>query len=223
MKRIFYFLFIFYFSSCSVAKINQTYFGNSYKYKYELVKPAPDTTLTYEDDKMKFDFTIGNKEIDFVAKNKSDQPVRIYWDEASLVMYGTAEKIMHKGIKYNERNSSMPPTTIPSNASIEDLVVPTSKVYYREGYYGTYVSTPGGWETNDLFPTQDLKSDKVKSVINNSKGTDFSLYLPIKTVDGKEFGYSFVFKIRDVSCIDCKIEEVSAAPNKSKVKVKNKK
>jgi hypothetical protein len=190
-------------ASCSSAKMMKNFYGDTYKYKYELIKPIVDTSLIFEDSTTKFTFTISAKEIDFVAKNKTEQPIKIIWDEASLVIYGSAEKVMHNGTKYIDRNNSQPPTTIPGNAHIDDLVVPTSKVYYREGYYSTTYSNAGGWETNDLFPTQDLKSEETKSLINASKGQEFTLYLPVRDPNGKEIGYSFVFKIRDVSCITC--------------------
>ncbi|MGZ3850246.1 MAG: hypothetical protein ACXVBR_08330 [Flavisolibacter sp.] len=192
-------------SFCSCTSIMSGLSGRAYRYKFEMLKPKADTSLSFEDARMKFEFTIQPDEIDFIAKNKSEEPVRINWDEASIVLNGTAEKTMHKGVRYIDRNSSQPPTTIPANASIDDLVVPTKNVSYSSVTYSN------GWETDPIFPKLDYNNEKTRLSIQHLKGNEFTLYLPVKDVNGKEFGYSFLFKITDVLCINCNGEKTNSS------------
>lgn len=176
-----------------------------YTYDYELIKPVEDTSLKYSDSSMDFTFTIGLNEINFTAKNKTDQPLKIVWDEASFIQFGKAGKVMHDGIKYSERNASMPVTTIPAHASIDDLILPTANVYYREGYYGTYSSTPGSWQEHSLFPFSDIVDTSVRSKIDTYKGEQISIYLPIRDTKSNELGYTFTFQVKDIHTQDAKL------------------
>lgn len=188
--------------SCSPMKLASS--GDHYKYDYEINKPTASKPLTYKDSLINVDFTMTEKEIDFVIKNKSPEVLKIIWDDASLVIYGKSRKVMHKGVKYIDRNSSMPPSALPPNSSLDDLVVPTENITYRSGTYTTYSSSAGGWETSDLFVFHDHKDPQLKDGIQRVKGMDFSLYLPIRNTSGKEVGYVFEFKVSDVTCLTCK-------------------
>jgi hypothetical protein len=182
-------------------------FGNTYKYNYSLVKPTSDPLLNFEDENIKAKFTITSDEIGFVLQNKRTDPIRINWDDASLVLDGKVEKVMHKGVKYTERNNSMPATTIPGSATLDDLVLPTSNVSLN-----TISSI--SWSTQPLFPAMDYNNSHNKEMIKSNAGKEFTLYLPVKDVNGKEFGYSFVFHIDGVTCMDCKEVSENSKGNK---------
>ena len=118
-----------------------------YKYDYAMIKKDDSTSKTdttqnmnFEDDKILANFNVGDKQISFTIKNKTDNVLKIIWDEAAIVQFGTSHKVMHSGVKYIDRNSSQPPTAIPPQASIDDIVLPADNVYYREGSYSTYYS-----------------------------------------------------------------------------------
>lgn len=190
--------------SCSTAAVTKSLYGNTYRYDYVMVDPAGDSTLRFEDDNLRFDFTITNQEVDFVVKNKSNTPLKLIWDEASMVVFGKAQKVMHKGIKYTDRNLSQPPTTIPPQATWSDLVLPTENVYWKEGYYSQYSSIPGGWKTQDLFLTNDMNKESTKQLILQLVGQEISVYLPVRNPEGKEIGYNFRFKVSNITCTTCK-------------------
>ncbi len=164
-------------------------FGTKYSYSYKLVKPES-ADMKWEDDKISLSFLIGDKEVSFKVKNKTNEVMKIIWDEATLVQFGKAIKVMHAGVKYTDRNSSQPASTIPPGASIDDLIMPTDNVYFSSGKYG-------GWREQDLFPTQDMNEAKYKQSILDSKGQKFSVYLPIQ-YQGKTIDYTFEFEITDV-------------------------
>lgn len=191
-------------ASCfSTQSLTRNYLGNSYTYHYDMVKPVEDSSLKYSDDKLDFTFSIDDKSINFNAKNKTDRPLKIVWDEASFVQFGKAGKVMHEGVKFAERNSSMPPTTIPPSASVEDIVLPTANVTYYEGHYTTYYNIPASWNKNDLFINHDMNKDFTKESIREMVGQEITLYLPIRDNTGQELGYTFTFRVNNVICNSC--------------------
>ena len=98
--------------------------------------------------------------------------MKIIWDETSFIPYGEGKKVMHKGVKYADRDAAQVPTSIPSKTSWSDLVVPTDNVYYKQGYYSQYVSNPGGWETHDLWLTADYNKPETVSGLRQKGSKD---------------------------------------------------
>ncbi|HUI29010.1 MAG TPA: hypothetical protein VLX91_02245 [Candidatus Acidoferrales bacterium] len=174
--------------------------GTRYEYSYKLTKPDSANGMKWEDDKIAISFFVSDKEVDFTLRNKTNEVIKVNWDEATIVQYGKAGKVMHAGVKYTDRNESHPSTAVPPGASIDDLLLPSDNVYWREGYYGEYYSNPGGWEENDLFPTADFNKAEYKDAILKSKGKSFSIYLPIQ-YQNKTLDYTFEFVITDVQPI----------------------
>jgi hypothetical protein len=177
--------------------------GNSYRYVYTMLESEGISNdrivkdLSYQDSLISVNFLIGKTDISFAMRNKSAQTIKIIWDETLFINFGTPGKVVHSGVKYIDRNSSQPPSVIPSGTTHEDSVTPTDKIYWRDGYSLLYSYTPGGWEKHDLFPTQDMNRAEFKSAILGSKGLEFSLYMPIQ-VNNTVKEYNFKFKIKDV-------------------------
>lgn len=174
--------------------------GTRYQYKYSLIGPKSNDGMSYEDSVISISFTITDKSINFNLTNKTKNVIKIIWNDASIVQFGKAHKVMHAGVKYINRNEFQPPTSIPPKSSIDDLALPSDNVYFQEGYYGTYFSTPGGWKEQDLFITNDMNKQEYKELIKKMKGQKFSLYLPIE-YKGKILDYNFEFIIKDVKPI----------------------
>ncbi|SFW16822.1 hypothetical protein [Chitinophaga sancti] len=173
--------------------------GHYYRFHYFLKEPIVDSSLVYNDDTLSIAFSINESQINFTIKNKLNDPIRIKWDDASLVINGETKKIIHKGIKYVDRNTSMPSSLIPGKAIWDDLVVPSDNIYYKEGYYGTYSSTPGSWQTKPLFPNQDLGNETLASGILLMK-PEFSFFLPLQILSKDKY-MSFTFKAKKVEQI----------------------
>lgn len=193
MKKIILVLLLPLFLSCAGYFMGTQLKGSQYIYYYALEKPKT-SEMFFSDSTIAIGFSISKASINFRLKNLANEPLKIIWDEASIVQFGEAKKIMHSGIKYVDRNSPQTPTTVPPGVEINDLVIPTENIYYLSGQYG-------GWQEHDLFPTTDLGKEEFKTSILNSKGRSFSLYLPI-SVKGNTVYYSFEFTITDVQEIE---------------------
>lgn len=134
----------------------------------------------YEDDYIDIVWYVTSKKFNFLLKNKSGHTIKINWDDVSYVdINGITGRVMHSGVKYSERNNSQPATTIPKNASISDLLLPTDNVYYL----GTY----GGWMEKKLF---NFSEDKI--------GKKMYILMPIM-IENVQNDYTFEFRIDKIS------------------------
>ena len=141
-------------------------------------------TVSYVDSSINAVFSIDKKDVSLVLRNKTDKTMKILWDETLFIQNGVSGRVMHAGVKFMDRNQSMPPSVIPAGTLHTDVIIPTNKVYWREGYYSKYGSSPGGWEQRDLFPE------------STEKGTEFSVFMPMM-VNGSQRDYTFNFQIGD--------------------------
>lgn len=139
--------------------------------------------FTYKDNVIDIMIFADRSNFNFVLQNISESSIKIVWDEAVFVNFdGSTEKVMHKGIKFSEKNGAQPATTIIKNAKWEDTVTPTHLVYYREAT--KYIE--GGWDTYSMYPREKgLKPGQIK------------LMLPIQIKDVIN-EYVFIFDVQYV-------------------------
>lgn len=115
----------------------------------------------------------------FTLTNVSSFTEKLVWDEAAFVDYsGKTSRVMHSGIRYSERDASMPESTIIKGASLEDIACPTSNVYYSD--------VSKDWRTKSMYPSHPSKETK-----------QVRLMLPIK-IKGVVNEYTFIFNINYV-------------------------
>ncbi len=83
----------------------------------------------------------------FKLKNISTSTIKLIWNETAFVDYnGSTCKVMHQGIKYSQRESDQPPTSIIKGSSLEDMLVPTCNVRYND-----YKKE---WVTDSMYPNE---------------------------------------------------------------------
>lgn len=149
-------------------------------------EPAPPDSMKWQDDKIEISFSASSRRVKFDLKNKTPETIKIIWDEATMVVGGKAQKVIHSGVRYAERNESHPPAIIPPGASISDAAMPAENIYYREG-----------WEEGSMFPTEGKNTRESKAAMQGLKGQRFGLHLPIE-FQGKIARYVFEFRVTDV-------------------------
>jgi len=171
------------------------------------VKPAEGSKYLYEDQLLSAVFYVTQNRINFQFQNKTDHSLKIIWDETAFIdQTGKSGRVAHQGVKYVDRNASQPPSVVPAHGTLEDFVLPTDRVYYREGYYGQYFSNPGGWEelgllqpSSGLLASNDTTSlAEFRSLASSNKGKRFGLLMPIE-IEGVANEYTFWFEIQNVS------------------------
>jgi len=108
---------------------------------------------------------------------------------------------------------------VPPQASIDDIVLPSNSVYWRDGLFGT----SGSWEVEDFFPTLVLNNEIDSATIMKLKNQTISLFLPVQYQD-KSLYYTFRFMVTEVTDITAtSIKPVNkVVPNNPKNKNKKK-
>lgn len=142
----------------------------------------------YEDDYIDIVWYVGLKQFNFSLKNKSGHTLKINWDDVSYVdVKGQVGRVMHSGVKYADRNSSQPATTVPKNASISDILLPTENVYYVSGQYG-------GWQESYLVPCVYKTPEAFNAEAPTFVGKTMTVMMPIM-IENVQNDYTFTFNI----------------------------
>jgi hypothetical protein len=134
---------------------------------------------------------IGTNQIEFVLFNDSDQPIEILWNDSSLISVDrTAGRIFHKGVKYADREQSLPNTTVPPQAKVDEMAIPAQNVQFEERRFSS------GWETTPLLPSR-WPVDTAEKLMNGLKGRKVVLFLQVM-IAGKKVPVSLPFEVADV-------------------------
>jgi hypothetical protein len=158
------------------------------QYVFTMTKPNQSVANTFEDEFIKIMFAISPESLRFSLTNKSDNPIKLKWNESAYVDANSeSHRVMHAGVRYIERDKELPPTIIPPNAKVSDLVIPVDQV--RFGTNKWYESqTDRHWYQKPLFPKPDKKEASAY------KGRSFSVFFPLE-IDGQVKNYTFTFTI----------------------------
>lgn len=154
-------------------------------------KDGAQNKYRYEDDYINITWYVSSKQFNFDLKNKSGHSIRINWDDISYVdISGNTGRVMHSGVKYTERNNSQPATTIPKNASISDLLLPTDNVFYISGSYG-------GWFEKPLIPSSYNSQEALDLLAPNYVGKKMTILMPI-IIENIQNDYIFEFNVDEL-------------------------
>jgi hypothetical protein len=129
------------------------------------------TNMMYEDNNLSILFNVTSTSIDFTITNKAKQSLKVDWNDVTIIQNGATCRAVHNGVKLLNRNESQPPSTIPSNATMDDGVTPSDNINWNEP--STYYA--GGWQTRPLSMAGGIR-----------------LYLPIQ-YQGKTIEYNVTF------------------------------
>lgn len=146
----------------------------------------------YEDNYMRILWFVGETSFHFSLMNITDETIRINWDNIVYVDYdGEAGRVMHSGVKYNERNSEQAATVVPRGAKITDVLLPAANVEWGYGMYGQ------GWQEKPLL--KGLVWKPVDEVNRNPymdyTGKVMKIVMPLEIGnDIREYTFIFVAK-----------------------------
>ncbi len=103
----------------------------------------------YKDNYVDFRWYVGLTQLDFTMRNNSGHTITVNWDEVSYVdIWGSVSRVMHKGVKFIDREKPQGSLSVPNTARISDVIIPNDNVYLEQG--GLY--TIGGWKQKALIP-----------------------------------------------------------------------
>lgn len=153
-------IIVMYLSACTPSRY--------YAYDVELTHPVHNQKLEYSNDTLEIDFVLEPKWISFTLLNKSNDGIKISWDEVSFSINGQAYRAVHKATGVLSINMVQPPTTIPPRASLQDYLIPSSNIK----------GSGGSTTILSMFPTYDYGNKKTKATALALKGTRVTIFLP---------------------------------------------
>ena len=148
----------------------------------------------YEDQYIQITWLYATNQLDFELVNKSDYTLKINWDDiAYMDAGGNVSRIMHKGVKYSERESSQGSISIPKGGRLSDTVIPTSNVSFLSA--GSY----SRWYQKSLIPCYyDNKAAMQADIAKGTwMGATIKVMFPIE-IEGVKNDYSFEFRVDGV-------------------------
>lgn len=137
----------------------------------------------YEDNLFNITWYIGARAYFFKLENKSDQTIRINWDDIAYVdPTRSVCRMIHDGIPPVNYSHPQTSSNIPRNSLYIDYLIPISSIHISE---------------------DDTKIDKIfyfndKNRIEKQKGTSTAIQLPIMIKD-TQINYIFSFEVSDAT------------------------
>jgi hypothetical protein len=146
----------------------------------------------FEDEMVKIAWVPGTEGISFALHNKTKHSIKLLWNEAVFIdPQGTSHRVMHNGVKFNDRNGDQPATVIPRLGNISDNIVSVDQVR---------LAGEAGWITDDFLPTpiafSEVQAEEFAAQVTPYIGKTFQVLLPLQIEDVTN-EYIFSFKILD--------------------------
>lgn len=146
---------------------------------------------SYEDDYISITWKVEYNQFNFTLLNKSNYTIKINWDDISYVDYnGQTGRVMHAGVKYQDKNRSQPSSMIPKGAFLTDVLLPTENVYWAN----STITGFSGWRENSLIPNRFDKKVNIAEAAGQYVGKKMIILMPIY-IENVQNDYLFTFNI----------------------------
>ena len=153
-----------------------------YRLSYRMVEPSASDTLQFRDAMIAVSFTVNDQSFQMRFENLTASDVKILWDRAEYTdVYKRMHRLMHSGIRFQDRNNPIPAQTVPPRAAVQEAVIPIDKVLMSQ--------QKKGYEVQPLF---SLDSDAAAGL----KGKTVVLFIPVE-INRQIIAYSFKIEIAD--------------------------
>lgn len=143
---------------------------------------------------------------DFSIENKTNDSIRIIWDEASFIDWnGKGTQVVHSGIEAEQRNQPQAPTVIPIGTKIDEYAYPKNRFEYDSQEDLEFLGATGHWRMNSIFLDEEKLAGShysseeayIKEMGEQFINKTYKVLLPLQ-INGVTYDYLFIFKINDV-------------------------
>jgi len=135
---------------------------------------------------------VSNRDMSVSVTNKTDQVVKVIWDEATFVRSdGTSMRMVHRGVQSPaDVEFSHLPSVLPRGGRIDDSVYPADLIFHAKNI---------GWVRSPLVTEESSKTPAEAMRLGNMRrGESIQVFLLIE-VNGKPFEYVSVFAVDGVT------------------------
>lgn len=163
-----------------------------------VLNPNQPNGFEYTDSLIKVTWSVGVSKLNFTLKNITKSSIKLIWNDAVYVNeYGNISKVMHKGIKYIDRENDQKDNTIPAGANLDDLAQPIDNIYWYKGTNYGSGKVGAEWRAAPLF-TINVKSKDFEDLRKSNIGAIIKIVLPIIVGEDDKYEYTFSFTVKDV-------------------------
>lgn len=183
---------LYFASSCKGA----FYYNSTPSYKLvsvtkneTIVDDNISSNLLYKDELLNIAWSIDRNKINFNLKNNASGSIKVLWDDMAFVgITGESHRVIHKGIKYSEKEKEQAPSIVARNTELHDLLIPADNIYYKK--------SREKWAANPFIADTTYSPEDEAS--QRPDGKKIQVLLPI-IVNEKRYEYQFVFEIEKIS------------------------
>ena len=150
---------------------------------YHMLETSPSDEIRFQDQTISISFSVGARTFGMNLHNLASHPLKILWRLAAYTdVQRRPYRIMHSGIRYQDRNNPIPDKVVASGGSVQETITPIERVYVSPQM--------GAYEIMPLFTR--LGDDGA-----GLKGKTFNLFIPIE-INRTIIPYNFKIEITDV-------------------------
>jgi hypothetical protein len=137
--------------------------------------PKPSEKPRYENDTLSFSVDVRTDGIAFEIYNKTDEGIKIEWDEVSISLNGASYRVIHlvrSENTYTNISTVQPPATIPPKSFLKDKLIPVKNIstfVYKGKPYAVL---------NEMFPKYDYGNKKTRDLVMSRLGQKLTIYFP---------------------------------------------
>jgi hypothetical protein len=185
---------------------------------YDIVKD--DAGSSFEDEMVAVTWKPGPVAFGLKITNKTQSRIRVIWDEARFIDGGknTAQRMLHSGFGYEERNLPQPPALVPAGGVLNDFMHPADNFRLvkdegsRDGRYSYWVREPFLPDRiREIYGGGDKKTPpgelvmKLRTLAQPFIGRTYYVILPLE-VNGARFYYSSLFRVDGVEVTETEVK-----------------
>lgn len=159
-------------------------YGQKYVYTFVLEGKNVSDSMTFEDDTVVAKFAFSQNALGFAIKNKTLRPAKLHWEESSLKILGTGQRVLHSDILYGNRDQPQISRMIPPETEIRDYVFPAANVHSAG--------------VHDILPAYDLNEQKHRDMIMSMKNQEITFFVSMEFA-GQRKDCAFKFRVTDVA------------------------
>ena len=147
-----------------------------------------DASTNYSDDLLFISWNFQRNYANFALKNNATSSIKIIWDDMAFVgLDGKSMRIIHKGIKYDDKTSPQAPSVVSRNSKIIDYIIPSDRIYYNQSL--------SKWSA---FPfVSDVLYSPDDETSQHPDGEKIQILFPV-IINEKRYEYQFVFEIDNI-------------------------
>jgi len=167
----------------------------------------------YTDSILTVKITIDHNKILMNLTNNTQNTLSLNWDNMIFVdIDGISQRVIHSGIKFNEKEKPQTPSKIIRLGSLNDILLIADKIRFIEGLYlpargflnDPEVNIPSGWYSPAIVKSFCKNSkEELQIFASENIGKKIQFLIPIE-VENKHYEYIFILEIIDYDVLtDC--------------------